>query len=158
MTLRVAVVAAIAVVAAGCGESRSGASPTAPSVLTTFASGRWDLRMDRVWDGVAGNVQFPSDQFDESAYKPVSGASTYRVVVSTGGQQVAIGESPVRGQRTKATHWLVEYALSAGTNEAPAGGRLVVWPGSGGLQAELTFYGSGRPIIKSERGTIVLVE
>ena len=158
MTFRVAMVAAIAVVAAGCGGGGSGAGPSAPSVLTSFATGQWDLRVDRAWDGVAGNVQFPSDQLDESAYKPVAGAATYRVVVSGGGQQVATGETPVRGQRTKATSSLVEYALSPGTSEAPAGGRLVVWPGAGVLQAELTLHGSGRPIIKSERGAIVLVQ
>jgi hypothetical protein len=104
-------------------------------VLTSFATGQWGLRVGRAWDGVAGNVQFPSDQLDESAYKPVAGAPTYRVVVSGGGQQVAIGETAVRGQRTKATSSLVEYTLSPDTNEAPAGGRLVVWPGAGVLQA-----------------------
>jgi hypothetical protein len=154
MTFRVAVVAAIALVAAGCGAE----NPAAPSVLTSFATGRWDLRVDRAWDGITGNVQFPSDRLDESAYRPIFGAPTYRVVVSVGGQQVAIGEAPVLGHRTIATNSLVEYALSPATNGAPAGGRLVLWPGSGGLQAELTIYGSGLPIVKSERGPIVRVE
>jgi hypothetical protein len=32
-----------------------------------------------------------------------------------------------------------------------AGGRFAVWPGQTSLQAELTIYGSGVPIVSSER-------
>jgi hypothetical protein len=35
-----------------------------------------------------------------------------------------------------------------------AGGRLVIWSGTSGLQAELTLYGSGVPIFSSERGAL----
>lgn len=158
MTFRLPAVAVILIVVGGCAGSPGGAGPSSrnvPSVTASFVSGSWELRVDRAWDGVSGNVQLPSDRLDESAYKPVAGATMYRVVVSGGGQQVAIGETPVRGERTKATASLVEYALSAVTDEAPGGGRLVVWPGAGVLQAELTLYGSGRPIVKSERGSMV---
>jgi hypothetical protein len=126
-------------------------------VLTSLVTGSWELRVDRAWNGVAGNIQFPSDPLDESAYEAVVGGPTHRVVVSDGGRQIAIGETPLRGQRTKATDSLVEYSLSPGTFDAPAGGRLVVWLRAGGLQGELTYYGSGRPIVKSERGSMVLI-
>jgi hypothetical protein len=36
-----------------------------------------------------------------------------------------------------------------------AGGRFVVWSSDGGFEAEYTVYGSGVPIISSERGPLV---
>ena len=39
-----------------------------------------------------------------------------------------------------------------------AGARLVVWPTGTDYEAELTFFGSGFPIISSERGTLILKE
>ncbi len=37
-----------------------------------------------------------------------------------------------------------------------AGGSLVIWSQNDGLRAELTTYGSGRPVIASERGDLEL--
>jgi hypothetical protein len=157
MTFRLPIVAVISVAVAACGGGAGPSQHDMPMVLTWFVTGSWDLRVDRAWNGVAGNVQFPSDALDESAYEAVVGGPTHRVVVSDGGRQVAIGETPLRGERTKATDSRVEYSLSTGTFEAPAGGRLVVWARADGLQGELTLYGSGRPIVKSERGSMVLI-
>jgi len=44
------------------------------------------------------------------------------------------------------------------TKDTFAGGRFVVWAADVGLQAELTIYGSGVPIVSSERGPLVKVE
>jgi hypothetical protein len=159
MTLRPSIVAVISIVVVGCAEGPDGVGPprqNVPSVLTSFVTGSWELRVDRAWNGVAGNVQFPSDTLDESAYEEVLGGPTHHIVVSDEGRQIAIGDTPLRGHRAKAADSLVEYSLSTGTSEAPAGGRLVVWPTTDGLQGELTLYGSGRPIVKSERGSMVL--
>jgi hypothetical protein len=47
------------------------------------------------------------------------------------------------------------YAVVEGTF---AGGRIMVWRAANDdLQAELTIYGSGLPVIKSERGSIRVV-
>jgi hypothetical protein len=43
------------------------------------------------------------------------------------------------------------YSLVAGVF---AGGRIVVWREAGGIQAELTIYGSGVPVVRSERGSV----
>jgi len=160
MNFRLLIVAVISVAVEGCAGNQGGVAPSQQdisSVLTSFVAGSWDLRVDRAWSGVAGNVQFPSDPLDESAYEAVVGGPTHRVVVSDGGRQVVIGKTPLQGQRTRATDSVVEYSLSADTFEAPAGGRFVVWRSTDGLQGELTFYGSGRPIVKSERGSMVLL-
>ncbi len=140
-----------------CADSPGGLGPSPQTTRTTiesFTTGVWELRVDRMWDGVSGNIQFPADELDETAYQPVTGGAAYRVLVSDEGRQVAIGEAPIRGTRTAATDSLLHYDLGAGT---AAGGRLEVWPKGDGLQGELTLYGSGRPIVKSERGHIVFI-
>ena len=121
--------------------------------------GAWDLRVDRVWDSRSKNVSSPSDALADSDFRPVSGGPTYRVVVSEHGSRVAIDESsvlkhPLEGGRATATADRLVFELSEGTF---AGGRFVVWPAEDGLQGELTFYGSGVPIVKSERGVLVPV-
>ncbi len=87
----------------------------------------------------------------EADYRPVAGGPRYFIVVSDEGGRVAIGSPPLAGSRTTVTTEGIVYDLGEGTF---AGGRLVVWSSSRGLQAELTIYGSGRPIVKSERGTL----
>ena len=158
MTFRLLMVAVMSFAVASCASRGVGGADTSleriPSSLTAFTTGGWDLRVDRAWDGQAGNVQFPSDTLAESAYGPVVGGPTYRVVVSAGGEHVAIGETPLQGRRTKRTASLIEYDLSKGTF---AGGRFVAWLGTDGLQGELTIYGSGRPIVTSERGSVIPV-
>jgi len=141
-----------ALLVSGC---RDAAKTPFSSDLGSFADGSWELRVDRAWDGFSGTIAFPSDPFTEADYRPDSGGVTYLVVVSGGTTTVAIGNPPVEGSRVTATDQRLAYDLNRGTF---AGGRFIVWPGSAGLQAELTIYGSGRPIIKSERGNLVQQE
>lgn len=129
------------------------ATPPSLFALEDFADGRWELRVDRAWDGVGGNITFPSDWLSEEDYKPVSNGPTYLVVVSGSTTTVSVGNPPIKGSRTTATVEHITYDLTEG---AFAGGRFVVWAGSKGFQAELTIYGSGRPIVTSERGCLVL--
>jgi hypothetical protein len=88
----------------------------------------------------------------ESVYQPVADGPTHHVTVSDRGSRVSIGARPLKGQRTTAFDSYLAYDLREGTF---AGGRFVVWPGEHGPQAELTIYGSGRPIVRSERGALV---
>ena len=76
----------------------------------------------------------------------------YDVSVSLQGAAVVIGADPLVGQRESASGTQLSYALAQGTF---AGGRFVVWATEAGLQGELTLYGSGRPIVRSERGALV---
>jgi hypothetical protein len=120
--------------------------------LDAFVDGQWEFTVDRVWDGVSGNIIFPSDPLSEDDYQPAPQVSTYRVVLSDQGRTVSVGTTPFVGARTAASGERVFFDLSQGT---VAGGRFVVWAGAETLQAELTLYGSGRPIVQSERGTLV---
>jgi hypothetical protein len=116
-----------------------------------FADGEWVLQVDRQWDRVAGNVQFPSDEINEGSYQPVDDGASYVVAVSGGWELVSVGDTPFLGELTGSSIGKLTYDLTTGTF---AGGRFVVWSGVSGLQAELTIYGSGLPIISSERGVL----
>ncbi len=124
----------------------------AAATLADFHEGRWQLRVDRAWGGTRGDVQSPSDAFVEADYDPVSSGPVYDVSVSLQGAAVVIGADPLVGQRESASGTQLSYALAQGTF---AGGRFVVWATAAGLQGELTLYGSGRPIVRSERGALV---
>jgi hypothetical protein len=128
----------------GCGVS-----------LDSFSDGDWEFQVDRSWDGSTGSVQFPTDLLSDEDYEPVVNGSKVKVVVSQYGERVAIGEGPVEGTRVPSTDDLVRYELDAGTF---AGGRFVVWAVDDCLQAELTIYGSGLPIVQSERGGLVPIQ
>jgi hypothetical protein len=156
MGFRLSIVSVVGIVLAGCAESSLRPSePSSRTVLASFVAGSWNLQVDRAWNGVSGNVQFPWNRLDESDYERVIDGPAYRVAVSDGGRQVTVGERPLRGERTTTTDSAVEFSLTPDMSGAPGGGRLVVWTAGGGLQAELTIYGSGRPIVKSERGAMV---
>jgi len=119
-----------------------------------FAEGKWEMQVDRAWDHDLADVQFPSDSLDEDDYQPVSNGTVYPVVASAGAASVSIGEAPLLGELVASTAGTWTYDLSAGTF---AGGRFVVWATLHGLQAELTIYGSGVPIVSSERGALLPV-
>ena len=62
---------------------------------------------------------------------------------------VTIEPGSIRGQKTNKDDESKFYELDEGVF---AGGRFVVWINNDSFEAELTIYGSGVPIIKSERG------
>jgi hypothetical protein len=138
-----AILAALSVAMASCTSDGPGGEDVAEhrplASLDDFIDGTWELRVDRAWNGVDGSIAFPSDQFTEADYQPVSPGSTYAIEVSDQAARVSVGSAPLRGSRTTETKEIIVYDLS-----------------SQGLQAELTIYGSGRPIVKSERGSLAL--
>ena len=78
------------------------------------------------------------------------------VVISQRGARASLRESsvgahPLEGRRVATADGRLVYDLSEGTF---ADGRFTVWSTKGGLQGEVTIYGSGRPIVRSERGTL----
>ena len=124
----------------GCGAS-----------LSSFFDGTWEFRVDRAWDGTAGDVQFPTDALPEETYEPVSDGQVMEVVVSNVGAAIAIGAPPIKGSRISTTADRIEYDLLEGTF---AGGRFVIWEVGGSLQAELLIFGSGVPIVSGDRGSL----
>jgi hypothetical protein len=117
--------------------------------------GTWDLRIDR-----QGDSEDAEDTFGflpETSYHPVEDGPTYRVAVSEEGTRVSFGggrttyDAVVSGKQTSTADGRLTYDLTG----LFAGGRFVVWKNAEGLQGEFTIYGSGRPIISSERGRLV---
>jgi len=160
MLRRIVILVLMAVATASC-DSWSGGGDDAVEGGTAaspdqFVDGAWELRVDRALPTMGGNH---SIQLVESDYQPVSDGPTYPILVSDRGIQVTIGKAhemgprahfPLKGSRTSATK-AIAYDLHKGTF---AGGRLVVWPDERTLQAELTIYGSGLPIVLSVRGRL----
>ena len=125
--------------------------------LDQFSDGRWVLRIDRAILVERLGLNRHSEQVDESEYRPISKGSTYPILVSDRGARVEIDgdkrtavHPPMKGVRSSSKEPIV-YKLDDGTF---AGGRFVVWSAKNGLQGELTIYGSGVPLISSERGLI----
>jgi hypothetical protein len=117
--------------------------------------GVWDLRVDR-----RGGSEDADEAFKflpEAGYQPIGDGPTYRVVIPAQGDWVFVTgtrggtQFGTQGRRTSTTDGRVWYDLI----DSFAGGRFVIWQDVDGLQAELTVYGSGRPIVFSERGSLV---
>ena len=146
----------LVVCAVACGETAGGAGDAADDaaaeVPVSIADGVWHFRVDRAWDGQSRGTGLPADPLIEADYVPVSEGSEYSVVVSDSASHVSIGDTPIEGQVTLSVDDRVTYDLNDGTF---AGGRFVVWEADLGLQAELTIYGSGLPIVASERGDLI---
>ena len=133
------------------GEAKAGTQPEAVT-LEDFTEGRWSLRVNRSLDTASTQVTNPSNMLPEDDYKAVP-PSEETVLVSSGGSTIAVGSTPVTGSRARtSTPTRLVFELSQGTF---AGGRFVVWQGEKSLEAELTIFGSGRPIVESRRGDLV---
>jgi hypothetical protein len=134
----------------------STAPTTSPNVVIVISSGPWLMHVDRAWAAAPGSPtypQSPSSPLPESDYRPMSPGPRYSILIGSGGESVSIdGAPPIKGTRSDHTDQRVTFALNEGLF---AGGRLVVWKDGAGYQGELTAYGSGVPIARSERGSLV---
>jgi len=110
------------------------------------------LKVDRVSN--MPNIQFPRDSLQESDYIPTSEVISYDVIFSEDGQTVMIEPGSVTGEKISDGEESKLYELVEGLF---AGGRFVVWKNHEDFEAEYTIYGSGIPIIRSERGKLELV-
>lgn len=157
MTIRAPLLMVVAIAVVSCSSagtdhkdlSQDSATPT----LSDFTNGTWKLYVDREWDGTTGTVAFPTGLLEESWYVPVVSGPVYPIVVYDQGLWIAIGTTPLKGQRFTSSDSEVRYDITEG---AFAGGLFVARSSATGLQGELTIYGSGVPIISSERGPLVL--
>jgi len=59
----------------------------------------------------------------------------------------------IGGRKTNEGDESIIYELDEGLL---AGGRFIVWMNNDNLKVEFTIYGSGLPILKSERGHLVI--
>ncbi len=65
---------------------------------------------------------------------------------------VTIVPGSISGQKTNDGGESRFYELDEGVF---AGGRFVIWTNNDSFEVELTIYGSGIPVVKSERGYLV---
>jgi hypothetical protein len=142
---------------AACGDAglRTGAPAGDAAIATTltladFTDGTWVLSVDRTLRANPG-ISLPMQPLTEQDYEPASPKTEHTVTVSMKGLQVSVDQPPRVGDRVSANGSQLSFDLQTGTF---AGGRFLVWQASGGLQAELTIYGSGVPVASSERGEL----
>jgi hypothetical protein len=118
-------------------------------------TGRYVMRVDRTFNRSA-QPALPSDELAATSYLPTTPVDHWHVTIRGARVELtAIGESygsamPARLAGTETTGAANErrFALDEG---AFAGGHFVIR----GDEAELTIYGSGVPVVSSERGTLV---
>lgn len=126
-----------------------------PDSSVRISDGEWELKVDREW--VRKGAQALPGSLTEEDYRRVSDGPSYSIVVTEGCKKVGIrgagvdGGPPARKGTTHASGDPAVYWLQEGTF---AGGQFVWWKGERGLEAELTMFGSGVPIISSERGSL----
>jgi len=111
------------------------------------------LKVDRVIKHMP-DVQFPGDNLQESDYTITTEHIQYDVKFSENGEIVTIEEGSFRGEIMNKDDKSMLYNLVEGVF---AGGRFVVWKNNEGFEGELTIYGSGVPIVRSDRGKLELV-
>jgi hypothetical protein len=97
----------------------------------------------------------PVAMLPESAYEAIDSAATHSVAFSAGLREAEL-VSLKDGQRLRGTLRersgdRIAYAL-----DAFAGGEFVVWPSASqaDVEAEITLFGSGVPIVGSSRGVL----
>ena len=121
--------------------------------ISLLNDGNYILKVDRVSHGP--DVQFPRDSLNESYYTVTDEHIQYEITISEYGHMILIKPGLVSGERIKDGELSKSYVLSNGLF---AGGRFIIWINNNIFEAEYTIYGSGIPIIKSERGRFKLQE
>jgi hypothetical protein len=143
--------AATCVAAVVCCGGNEPSEQRVVSPEVAFSDGTWVLSVDRSLRTGVSAVGFPSDTLPESAYAAVSDGPRYTLVVTDGASRVVVQETGMAGGLEKRQGGLFWFELTGGR---PAGGRLLVWAAESELQGEVTLYGSGLPVIRSERGRL----
>gem|GEM_PF-1689886 len=139
---------ALAMACAGC------AGPVGtprPSVTALFHDGIWLLTVNRTLRDEARCADLPERRFSESDYHPCTMGVTYRLEAVDHGRRVVVAEPAMVAVLRETTMEELTYEFLEG---AFAGGRLVVSRDRSRLQGEVTIYGSGVPVVGSDRGQL----
>lgn len=110
--------------------------------------GNFEFEVDRAIETPA-TTQFLKGDILESNYEELNEVVIYDVTFSEDGQTVVIEPGSIYGQMTNDSVESIYYELG---EETFAGGQFIVWINDNEFEAELTIFGSGIPIVKSERG------
>lgn len=99
------------------------------------------------------HIQNPSDTIPDSCYQYTDGGNSYFIQISASGDSITFFSEtllePIKGYNTSSNTTCKLYNLTEGLF---AGGQFKAFIDNDVVEAELTIYGSGVPIIKSERG------
>jgi hypothetical protein len=132
-----------------------GALVTALLVGCGGATSRYVMRVDQTFDRTAAQQpRLPSEDLPRESYRPETPVDRWEVAID--GSKILL--TPIGEHPTKVSRLEGKEVPSARNEErrfdldgAPAGGRFLV-RGDG---AELTLFGSGVPVVSSERGKLV---
>ena len=126
-------------------------SDTKPAADLSFLAGKaLTLKIDRILE--SPDVQSPADQLEDKDYRAFIGDKIYTISFSEDGKVVNIEPGSMRGNYITSEAENITFELSEGVF---AGGRFVVRSNGETSEAELTIYGSGVPIVLSERGNLL---
>jgi len=120
--------------------------------LADLADGSWVFVPDR--EGIRERIAFSHGPLREEAYAPAGDTVDCAVEVSDHARRVTVGPATPEGARlaffrSESDSTRLEFQLREW-----AGGRFIVWAVGDSLQAELTIYGSGVPVVESRRGSL----
>lgn len=107
------------------------------------------LKIDKVSN--LPDVQFPGDNLQDIDYQSTDEDIRYTITFSEKGQRINIEPASVGGEKIITNEEKLYYELDEGLF---AGGRFIIWISNDEFNAEYTIYGSGVPIVKSERGVL----
>jgi len=120
--------------------------------FSSLNGNKFILTIDRVSNNP--NIQLPGDSLQESNYVSAIEDIQYNVAFSGNGQIVTIGSGTISGGKIKDGEESKYYNI---VNGLFAGGRFLIWKNNNDFEAEYTIYGSGVPVIRSERGSLKLM-
>jgi hypothetical protein len=95
------------------------------------------------------NVLYPHDSIPDSNYKHLDTLKSYTVRFSSAKDSVFVGTW--KGVKSSTSAGIIHYNII----NMMAGGYFALWYNTVPYQAELTMYGSGVPIVFSERGYLI---
>ncbi|MDJ0755128.1 MAG: hypothetical protein QNJ45_16520 [Ardenticatenaceae bacterium] len=118
-------------------------------------SNKFILVVDQIAESPNIDVQGPGEPVPESEYVESIAGTEYEIEFSEDRNRVVIGSEPIIGDLETEEDNLIRYQLSTGLF---AGGRFLVRIENDQFEAELTEYGSGLPIVRSEKGILEPVD
>ena len=134
-----------------CSDPKSGGELTAnvntDLQFTRLGGGNFILNVNRIV--THPDVQFPHEKLQDIDYQKTTENSHYKVRFSENSETIIILPDSISGRFEKEDNEFKQYVLEKGLF---AGGRFIVWIIDNKFEAEFTIYGSGVPIIQSERG------
>jgi len=145
-----AIFSSLSLLMAGCDDANS--NDEYADTFSLLNGNGFVLEVDRIL--AVPDARLPMDDLQESDYIKISEGTQYHVTFAEDGNMVTIEPGSVSGQKTNDGGESRIYELDVNVF---AGGRFVVWISNDCFEAELTIYGSGVPILKSERGCLTAV-